>query len=141
MKKKEGRTAGKKAKKIYGFEGAKVFNKDNFDKIKIDEIKVSQVGDLVLSKEEMAVLKLHPKFAIRDKINEGEMEYQGELGWAKLRIRLLKLDSDEEDDLKMTMENNPDEEDDLQEEIEAKSRQFYDPEGKIFNYGKKELRI
>ena len=85
-------------------------------------------------------MRLHPKFAVRDKIDDGEMEYQGELGFAKLRIRLLKEEEeklntdDEEDDLGIEDDR---EEDDLQELVEAKSRQFYDPELKCFDYSKK----
>ena len=68
------------------------------------------------------------------------MEYQGELGFTKLRIRLLKEEEeklntdDEEDDLGI---EDDQEEDDLQELVEAKSRQFYDPELKCFDYSKK----
>ena len=49
------------------------------------------------------------------------------------------MDSDDdEDDLKMTPEDKPEDDqnvENLQEVIEAKSRQNYDPEEKIFNYG------
>ena len=96
-----------KPKKYHGFEDAKVFDKEKFEGIKVNEIKVSQVGDINLSDEEKSVLRLHPKFVIRDKIDDGELEYQGELGYAKLRIRLLKeeeekLDTEDEEELKMT---------------------------------------
>ena len=48
------------------------------------------------------------------------------------------MDTEDEEELKMTKEDEMKDEDDLKhEEIEAKSRQFYDPEEKIFNYGKK----
>ena len=51
------------------------------------------------------------------------------------------LDSDDdEDDLKMTPENNPEDDqmlEELQEIVEAKSRQYFDLEEKVFNYGKK----
>ena len=41
----------------------------------------------------------------------------------------------QEDDMKMTSDDDKLEE--MQEIIEAKSRQYYDPEEKVFNYGKK----
>ena len=87
-------------------------------------------------------MKLHPKFAVRDKIDDEEVDFQGELGWAKVRMTLLKeeeekLDSEEdEDDLGLNEEDDM-EDDQLQEIAEAKSRQYYDPEAKIFNYGRK----
>ena len=130
-----------KPAKYHGYEGAKVFDKIEFDKIETDKIKVSKVGKLDVSEEEESALRLHPKFAILDKIDDEELDFQEELGYAKLRYTLLKeeeekLDSDDEDDHKMTEEDDQASKE-LQEEIEAKSRQYYDPEKKLFNYGRK----
>ena len=143
----EKRKAEAKAKKpvqMSGFEGAKVFTSE-FNDISIDDITVSQVGSVILPEKEKAVLRLHPKFAVRDMIDDEEIEFQEELGWAKLRFKLLKeeeerLDSDDdEDDLTMTEDDLEDDQKfvEMEEIIEAKSRQFFDPEEKIFNYGKK----
>ena len=131
-----------KPAKYHGYEGAKVFDKTEFDKIETDKIKVSKFGKLEVSGEEESALRLHPKFAILDKIDDEELDFQEELGYAKLRYTLLKeeeekLDSDDEDDHKMTEEDDQASKE-LQEEIEAKSRQYYDPEKKLFNYGRKE---
>ena len=135
-----------KPAKFHGFEKAKVFDKTLFDNIKVEEMTVSKVGNVDISSGESAVLRMHPKFAVRDRIEDEECEFQEELGWAKLRFTLLKeeeecLDSDDdEDDLKMTPEDNPEDDqrlEELQEIIEAKSRQYFDPEEKVFNYGKK----
>ena len=108
-------------------------------------MKISKVGNIEITEEEQSVFRLHPKMAIRERIEDEELDFQGELGWAKLRITLLKeeeeeLDSDDdEDDMKMTSEDNPEDDqnfEELQEIIEAKSRQYYDPESKTFDYGK-----
>ena len=64
------------------------------------------------------------------------------MGWVKLRYQLLKEaqedegigDEVEEDDIKMT-----EEEKERYKLLEAKRRQFYDPEEKIFNYNKKRV--
>ena len=94
--------AGKPANH-HGFEGAKVFDKTVFDKIKVDEMKISKVGNIEITEEEQSVFRLHPKMAIRERIEDEELDFQGELGWAKLRITLLKeeeeeLDSDDDED-------------------------------------------
>ena len=132
-----------KPAKLHGFEDAKVFSRE-FDSIVIDDITVSKVGKIVLSGEEMSALRIHPKFAVREVIDEEEVEFQEELGWAKLRFKLLKeeeerLDSDVEDDLMPTEDDMEEGKKfaEMEEILEAKSRQYYDPEGKIFNYGKK----
>ena len=40
-----------------------------------------------LSEVEKTVLKLHPKFAVREDIEEDEIDFQDELGYAKLRYQ------------------------------------------------------
>ena len=64
---------------------ADVYNKTKFDEIEEEEISVSIVGNVTLSEDERAILKLHPKFAIREDVEDEEIDFQGELGWAKLR--------------------------------------------------------
>ena len=113
---------------------------------------VSKVGKVDISGGESSVLRMQPKFVVRDRIEDEECEFQEELGWAKLRFTLLKeeeeyLDSDDdeddlqmtsEDDLKMTSEDDmkmtpeDDQIEEMQEMIEAKSRHYYDPEEKIY---------
>ena len=97
----------------------------------------------ILTEKDKSVLRMHPKFAVRDKIDDEELDFQEQLGYAKQRYTLLKeeeerldSDDDDEDDLKMTEEEDLANKN-LQEEYEAKSRQYYDPEKKIFNYGRK----
>ena len=68
---------------------AAVYDRESFASIIEDEISISKVG--------------------KD-VDEEELDFQGELGWAKLRYQLLKEDQEdegigdevEEDDIKMT---------------------------------------
>ena len=122
------------------YNSAKVFDKKEFDGITPSEIQVSIVGNLVLSEEVKSVLRLHPKFAIREKIEDEELDFQQELGYAKLRYQLNREEEEDlgsEDEMEEATEEEREQEKDKQEEEEARSRQFFDPEGKVFNYGKK----
>ena len=69
---------------------AKVFNKETYNNIEIEEISVTVIGQVELSDEENAVLRLHPKFSIRDDITEENLDFEQELGYAKVRYELRK---------------------------------------------------
>ena len=75
---------------ICEFANAKVYNSIDFDNIEVKEISVSLIGKVITKENEREVLKLHPKFAVRDFVDDEEIDFQGELGWAKLRYQLLK---------------------------------------------------
>jgi hypothetical protein len=66
-KRREDEVAGKPANH-HGFEGAKVFDKTEFDKIKVVEIKISKVGNIEITEEDQSVFRLHPKMAIRERM-------------------------------------------------------------------------
>ena len=93
------------------YAAAKVYNKTQFDEIMEEEITISKVGKVEVSNNEIAALKLHPKFAVREDIDDEEVDFQGELGWAKLRYQLLReaeddegIGDDEEDEVELTEE-------------------------------------
>ena len=46
------------------YKDAAAFNRLKYERIEVDEISVTVIGDITLSEEELAVLKLHPKFSI-----------------------------------------------------------------------------
>ena len=75
---------------------AKVYEKTDFDGIKEEEISISMVGKVDLNENETALLKLHPKFAVREDVDDEEIDFQGELGYAKLRYQLLREAEDDE---------------------------------------------
>ena len=123
---------------------AKVYDKEEVDGIQEEEITLSMVGKVELKDNEKAVLKLHPKFAVREDIDEEDMDFQGELGYAKLRYQLLREAEDDEgigDEVEEGEEliELTDEEKEKLEMQEAKRRQYYDPEEKVFNNNKKRV--
>ena len=92
---------------------------------------------LEVDDEERAAASLHPKFAILPRLSIEDFWQEMELGFAKLRYELSrekgeKLDDEEEIEL-------TEEEKEKYEEIEAKSRQFFDPEEQTFDYRKKRV--
>ena len=62
----------------------------------IGEYIKAKVYDKEEVDNEKAVLKLHPKFAVREDIDKEDMDFQGELGYAKLRYQLLREAEDDE---------------------------------------------
>ena len=81
------------------YKDAIVYDKDKFDRLCKDEIKVNSIGDVDLSKEEMEVLRLHPKFGVMERLDSTEMEIEIEMGAAKYRYNILKEDEVMEDDV------------------------------------------
>jgi hypothetical protein len=66
-----------------------VFKRSRFEEIQEDEMEVTVVGNVKISKEEASVLKLQPKFAVLRKLDNVEMETDLQLGFAKARYQLL----------------------------------------------------
>ena len=48
------------------------------------------IGDVELPEDEMSVLRLHPKFSIRDEVTTENLEFEQELGYAKARYELRR---------------------------------------------------
>ena len=116
-------------KEMEGFESLSIFNKDNFDKIEVEEYDVVCVGEVTLSLEEKSVLKLHPKFSVMQNLVEGGLDFEQEIAYAKLRMELGKeIEERKEDATEMT-----EEEKEVTEELDAKSRQVFDPMDKVFD--------
>ena len=51
-----------------------VFDKVEFDKIEKEETTISRIGEVELDSDEVALLKLPPKFAIRQSLKDSEMQ-------------------------------------------------------------------
>jgi hypothetical protein len=139
---------------------AMVFDKGKYEAMKIDQIDVTVIGQVDLSEDEKALLRLHPKFSIRDDLTVENLEFEQELGYAKARYELRRENEEnleEEIDLyggthasiptfsgigtNHKTENEPDVEKiaELSELEEAKARQFYDPEENVYDYRKKKV--
>ena len=97
---------------------AKIFNKKWYDDKKIDSYEVKIVGNIELSQEEKAVLTMHPKFCIVDKLVLSDFEHEQEAALAKLRMEIVQ----EQEHEGLT----PEEIQEVQES-EARTKQVYDP--------------
>ena len=123
---------------IFGEAG--VFDDEKFNTIVKDDIQIQIVGNVVMTDDERELLRHHPKFALMTDLKEIDMDMELELAFAKVRYQLLKelgekLSDEEEEQLEdMTREME-----EMIEEEEAKARQVFDPEGKIFDYRKKRV--
>jgi hypothetical protein len=75
---------------VKDYSSAKVFDEQEYEKIEVETIEVGVIGQVELSEEEKAVLRLHPKFSVRDIITVEILDFEQELGNAKLRYELRK---------------------------------------------------
>ena len=111
-----------------------VFSKEKFDNISTEpaNYKVIVIGDIKLDEHEETLLRLHPKFAILNNIEEEDCEWDLELGFAKLRYEIGRESEEKiEDEEEITEEERT-----RLEEIEARARMAYEPEDKILDMRK-----
>ena len=106
------------------------------------------IGNVELDNDEIELLKLPPKFAIRKKLESVDMEVDGELCMAKVRYQvnkeknIMEIENDENDELNVKSKRkrlNSEERKDLElsEKLDSEARRFYDPIAKVFDHGKK----
>ena len=107
----------------------RVFSKDEYDKITPQRYDPMIIGDVEISEEEKAILRLHPKFAVRPDLHQGGLEDEQEFGNAKMRMEISRQDGEEYDE----------KEDLKQQECEARTRQIFNPEDKIFDGRKRRV--
>ena len=105
------------------YENLSIFDKAKFDDIIVTEYDVAVVGDITLSEDEKSILRINPKFALMNCLKNEEMSLDLEMGCAKLRYTLGRENDERLDD---EVEITEEEEEKL-EEIDARSRQFFDP--------------
>ena len=132
---------------IEKYKEIKIFKKKEFDKMKKECVKVETIGKVVLDKDEMELLKLPPKFAVRKRLDSTAQEVDNEMCMAKIRWQKKKEDQvkeyDEETDeinikrMKLTEAETEDLK--LMERLDAESRRIYDPINRVFNHSKKRV--
>ena len=115
---------------IQEFSDSVVFNKNKFDSLKRDNYEVKVIGDTELTSHEKQVLQLHPKFCIVNQLQEVLFEHEQESALAKLRMEFRK--SEENKDLTREEIENC-------EELEARCRQVFDPENKVYDARRKRV--
>ena len=116
------------------------FNREKFEDIGVIESKECIIGEVKLNENEKETLKLHPKFAVRQKVTEEQFELDMECGFAKLRWEIGGDESREErrevkeggrcgaaDSKKESTEAE------IQEEEIARSEMIFDPEEKTYD--------
>ena len=84
------------------------------------------VGDIILDDDEQAVLRLHQKFSVNQTLQEGNLEFEQELTYAKVRMEVgkeLEEKLEESETLEMT-----EAEQEQAEQLEAMTRQTFNPE-------------
>jgi hypothetical protein len=112
-----------------------VFDRGKFENLEIEKYDVKVIGDILLDDDEKRVLTMHPKFAVMSCLEETEMKFEMEMSYAKYRYELSKEIGErlnDEDDVEITEEKE-----EKIEELEARARQFYDPEEKTYDYRNK----
>ena len=131
---------------VIEYKNAIVFNKEIMNKMKKEEVKVETVGEVELDGDEIALLKLPPKFAIRKQLDSLDMMTDLEMGVAKIRYQTHKENSvrdvEESDELegmkrRKKLDKNELEELDKMEILDAEGRRVYDPINKSFDHGNK----
>ena len=100
-----------------------VFSKEKYDKITPQRYDPKVIGEVEISEEEKAFLRLHPKFAVRPDLHQGGLEDEQEFGNAKMRMEISRQEGEEYDE----------KEDLKQQECEARTRQIFNPEDKTFD--------
>ena len=101
-----------------------VFKKSSYDDLLVPEQEVKVIGEVVLSKEEEQVLKLHPKFSVLEDLKPGGLDSAQEASLAKLRM---------EKENKKKYEDFTEEERKEDEEAEAYNRMIYNPKERVFD--------
>ena len=110
------------------FSELSVFNKEEFEKIETTESEVKTIGEIPLSKDEKAVLKLHTKFALLENLKPGGLDAEQEASIAKLRMETNK---------EKEYEGYTKEERIESELIEAENRMVFDPRERVHDNRKK----
>ena len=125
--------------------GLRIFDPERYDSIKEEKYDIKIIGDVELDEKELIMLKLHPKFAILPRLYKGGLDIEEELANSKLRMQISKelekqLGLEEFTEVSKVSKNVEDEEDRIREiEIEAKSRQVFDPVERVFDERKREV--
>ena len=131
----------------------KIFNREEMEKMKPEEINHELIGKINIDEEERSILDLNPKFAVMRKLKRQEIEQDIELGLAKIRyevnrrIQKRKTDEQEETDYgyitsrkRARLEEKSTKEEEIENIMEdARTRRIYDPVEKIFDNSKRRV--
>ena len=114
----------------------RIFDKNRYEEIELESYDIKIIGDVELEENEMKVLKLHPKFAILPRLQEGGLDVDEEMANAKLRMQISKEMEERKDQNKEMIEEEEEksEEEKVADlELEARTRQVFDPVEKKYD--------
>ena len=128
-------------KGLEDFADLSVFHPDKYDKVETESYDVKVIGNIEINDDEMSVLRLHPKFAVIEDLEAGGIEFDQELAFAKTRIQISKeLEEMIDDENGEAQQHEMTEEDRKKDaELEAKSRQIFDPVERVFDDRKRRV--
>ena len=107
-----------------------VFQDKKYEEIGLTEYEVKTIGEVTISKDEEAVLRLHTKFSVLEDLRPGGLDANQEASMAKLRM---------EKDRDSRYKDFTDEERKKDEEIEATNRMIYNNKDKILDNRKRRV--
>ena len=116
------------------FSHLSVFMEEKYDKIQTDIIEVPRIGEIHLSREEEAILRRSPKFAVLQNLQENTMKEDMERAYSLIRMELRDEEEDEKD-TDTRIETHAEDKEKIQKEKEeaARTRQVYNPIEKIYD--------
>ena len=134
---------------ICEFKECMAFDMRKLEKLEVAKIDGVVIGEVIVDKDELAVLKLNPKFCVLKRLIDEDIERDIELGVTKLRYEInaleerISLNKSKGGDIDENTNTNAkrariDEKIEVEDKLtEAKSRQIFDPVRKIFDYSKR----
>ena len=75
-----------------------IFDRYKFEEIEELEFELRLIGDVTVSKNEVLVMKLHPKLSVIKCLEENDFQFEQELAYAKGRMELAEEDREKEDE-------------------------------------------
>ena len=107
-----------------------VYKESEYNKVETEEYEVLVIGNVELSEDEKAILKLHNKFSIFEKLKPGGLDVEQEASIAKLCMETRKH--------KEYQDYTPEEKSEYKE-IDSKTRMVFDPKEKVFDNRKRRV--
>ena len=124
--------------------GLRIFDPSRYEEIEKEEYDIKIIGDVEINEKELQVLKLHPKFAIPQRLHRGGLDVEEELANSKLRMTVSK-ELEEKKKAKehprvQLVEEITSADDKIEEiEMEAKTRQVFNPIEKEYDERKRRV--
>ena len=117
--------------------GLRIFDPTRYENIKKEEYDIKIIGDVEIDEKELQVLKLHPKFAVLPRLFKGGLDVEEELANSKLRMTVSKELEEQKDKKPEVIVEESDKRAEI--EIEARSRQVFNPVDKEYDERKRRV--